>query len=52
MARLVETHLKQNYVDEDDLDKFLEDNFYGSEYRREVCSLLASFVRKGSEHDL
>jgi hypothetical protein len=52
MANLVETHIRQNYVDGDDLDKFLEDTFYGSEYRRQVCSLLASLVRKGSENDV
>jgi hypothetical protein len=51
-VKLVETHLKQNYVDKDDLDKLLDDTFHGLEYRSKVCSLSASLRRKGSKNDL
>jgi hypothetical protein len=34
--RMEETHLKQNYVHEDDLIPFLEDRF-GNEFRIRVC---------------
>lgn len=35
-VKLFETHLKQNYVDEDDLEKFMDDNFHGTVYKWKV----------------
>jgi hypothetical protein len=42
----VQTHLKQNYVDIEDLETFMEVNFHGSKYKWTVSSSVGFFLKE------